>query len=185
VSPIHAGGPLNVSSSQNPQDRLTISSANRQGQVSSDLDIVVTLIEQGKPVIGAPISLALVSAPGSDAKQKPATGLTDGKGQFHSTLHLSRLAGDHLLLARSGSYSDEVHVIGQTEATGSSIKLPFGNINISSNPLVVWLSVGCFALILLGVLVNINVMRRFVWSATGGRIFHWLRRRLPAGHPTS
>src|SRR5207237_10069827 len=108
---------------------------------------------------------------------------TYGNGRFHSVVHVIRLDGDHLLRARSGEYSDEVHVLGQTASTGSSVKLPFGNINVSGNPLVVWLSVACFALILLGIVVNINVMRRFIWSFTGAKLlrFHWWRRGPRAG----
>ena len=166
-----------VGAAQSTQDQLTIAPIARQDAVNSDVGVVVTLIVQGNTVAGAPISVSLVSAPGADAAVKPPTGVTDGKGQFHTRLHLSRLAGDHLLLARSGSYSDEVHVLGQTASTGSSIRLPFGNINVNGNPLIVWLSVACFVLIALGVIVNINVMRRFIWSVTGGRIVALLRKQ--------
>jgi hypothetical protein len=76
-----------------------------------------------------------------------------------------------------------VHVLGQAKTTGASIHLPFGTINISGNPMVVWLSVAAIVLVLAGVAVNINVMRRFVWSLTGGRVLAWWARRRPAKAP--
>jgi len=170
-----------VSAPVNPRDHLTIATATTQGQVGGDVGIVVTLVVEDTPLANAPVSLSLVSSPGSDARVRPATGSTDSNGRFHARLHLSRLAGDHLIVARSGEYSDEVHVVGEIAATGSSFKLPFGAINISGNPLVVWLSVACFALVLGGVVVNINVTRRFLWSNTGGRTLRWLRRRSAEG----
>lgn len=184
VPPAKSGAPRELLSAEQAQNSLTISTASTEGQVGSDLAVVVTLVELGKPVASAPVSLSLVSAPGSDAAVKPSTGVTDDKGQFHGKLHLSRLAGDHLVLGRSGVYSDEVHVLAQAAVVGSSIKLPFGNINITGNPLVVWLSVACFALILLGIIVNLNVMRRFLWSVTGGKLIHLrLGRKRPRVTP--
>jgi hypothetical protein len=179
----HAAAPYVLSAAQSGQDNLRLSPAKSQATVGSTIDIVVTLTVAGKQIADAPISLSIVSAPGADAAVRPATGHTDSSGQFHAALRLSRLVGDTIVLARSGPYSDEVHVLGQAKTTGASIHLPFGTINISGNPMVVWLSVAAIVLVLAGVAVNINVMRRFVWSLTGGRVLAWWARRRPAKAP--
>ena len=100
--------------------------------------------------------------------------MTDGAGTGRGTLHLSAKPGDQLLLAQSGIYSTEVHVLGQGEATTRGVDLPFGlgplNIKVNGNPLVIWLSVATAVLVALGVLVNLEVLRRWLWSITGARL---------------
>jgi len=93
---------------------------------------------------------------------------------------LSASAGDHLLLARSGIYSDEIHVLGAPPAVKSGADNPtLGldqlHITVSGNPLVIWLSVACAALVLLGVLVNIEVIVGAVWGLTFARLIFLLR----------
>ena len=164
--------------------QLTIAVGQPKGAPGSDIDFTVTLVLSGKPVAGAPVAMSILSAPGTDAKVTPGSGVTDASGTFRGILRLSNKAGDHLLLAQSGIYSDEVHVLGQTPAGSSSTTLPFGLGNLSiltaGNPLVVWLSVATAALIVLGVIVNINVLRRFAWALTVGRLITRLRRPRPA-----
>lgn len=178
VAPNHAASNFVLSAAQRSTGNgVRISAGSSQAAVGSRVSILVTLVVDGKPVAGAPVSLAIVSAPGPDARIAPSQGVTDATGQFHARLRLSRLAGDHLLLARSGQYSDELNVLGEVKTAGASIHLPFGSINVSGNPLVVWLSVAAFILLALGVVVNVNVMRRFLWSITGGKLIALLVHR--------
>ncbi len=162
------------------RDSLTLSAADGQAAAGSTVALVVTLTADGKAVSGAPVKLSILSAPGRDAGVSPATGLTDGTGVFHATLRLSRKAGDHLLLATSGIYSDEAHVLGQAPAAASGV-LGLGGlkIHLTGNPVIVGLAVATGVLLLLGVLVNVEVVRRAVWSFTIGRFVH--RRRAPDG----
>src|SRR5204862_391023 len=55
-----------------------------------------------------------------------------------------------------------------------AVDLPFGlgplDIKVTGNPLVVWLSVATAVLVALGVLVNLEVLRRWLWSITGARL---------------
>jgi hypothetical protein len=53
-----------------------------------------------------------VVVPGGDASISPAKGVTDASGRVSGVLHLSKRAGDHIILARSGQYSDEIKVTG-------------------------------------------------------------------------
>jgi hypothetical protein len=81
-----------------------------------------------------------------------------------------------LLLARSGIYSDEAHVLGVTLTSASGADLPFGlGLNVSGNPLVILLSVACALLIAVGILVNVEVLRRSFWDVTFGKLIARLR----------
>lgn len=155
-----------------------------QANPGSTVDFVVTLTIDGRPVSGAPISMSLVSAPNPDATVAPRSGTTDTSGSFRGLLRLSRKSGDHLLLATSGIYSDEVHVDGQSPSAAAGGGLPFGlgalKIHVNGNPVVVWLAVATGILVLLGILVNIEVLRRAVWSFTIGRLLHRHRRSAPS-----
>jgi hypothetical protein len=183
VSGFHAGGPMDRSGNQStPHHELTLAVGQPRGAPGADIDFTVTLVVEGKPVAGAPVAMAVLSAPGPDAKVTPGAGATDASGNLRGVLHLSGKAGDHLLLAQSGIYSDEVHVVGQTPAAGTTLPFGLGNLNIftAGNPLVVWLSLATAALIALGVVVNLNVLRRFAWGMTVGRLIARLRRPRPA-----
>src|SRR4029077_6328139 len=73
-----------------------------------NVPFTVTLTAFGQPVVGAPVDLLLVVVPGGDASISPAKGVTDASGKVSGVLHLSKRAGDHIILARSGQYSDEI-----------------------------------------------------------------------------
>jgi hypothetical protein len=130
--------------------------------------------------------MILLSAPRSDAAVTPKQGVTDAHGQLRGKLRLSRSPGVHLLLARSGIYSDEINVFGAipTEETAGS-NSPLGidqlHINVSGNPLVIWLSVACVVLVLLGILVNLEVLGATLLRTTIIHPIARLRRRPPAG----
>jgi hypothetical protein len=156
------------------QDGLTLS-ASGQASPGTDVPFTVTLTVGGRGISGATVMLSLVSSPDNHASVTPRAAVTDGSGTGRGTLHLSSKPGDHLLLAQSGIYSTEVHVVGQglASATGG-VNLPFGlgplNIKVNGNALVIWLSVATAILVALGVLVNLEVLRRFLWSISGARL---------------
>jgi hypothetical protein len=140
-----------------------MSVARVQSTPGSTVDFTVTFVVDSRPISGAPVSMILLSAPRSDAAVTPTQGVTDGYGQLRGKLRLSQSPGDHLLLARSGIYSDEINIFGAipTVKTGGS-DTPIGidrlHINVSGNPLVIWLSVACVVLVFLGILVNLEVL---------------------------
>jgi hypothetical protein len=100
-------------------------------------------------VVGAPIQLLLVVEPDKDAVVTPATATTDAKGEIHGSIHLSRTTGDHILLARSGLYSDEVRIRGGAEAVlaGSAIT--------AVRTSIVWGVSACIVLFILGFALNL------------------------------
>jgi hypothetical protein len=164
-----------IAGAWNPKE-LVLSFSSTQAATGSDDAFTATLQLDGRPISGAPVALSLLSAPDSDAKVKLVQSVTDAHGQVHGTLHLSGKPGDHLLLARSGIYSDEAHVIGVTLTSASGLNLPFGlGLNVSGNPLVIWLSVACALLVAIGILVNIDVLRRSFWAVTFGKLVARLR----------
>jgi IPT/TIG domain len=91
---------------------LVLSSSRAAADPGQDVPFTVTLTAFGKPVVGAPVDLLLVVVPGGDASVSPAKGVTDSAGRVSGVLHLSRRAGDHIILARSGQYSDEIKITG-------------------------------------------------------------------------
>jgi hypothetical protein len=114
--PIIAHGPVQFVKPSPPPGpvSLKLDAAANQGDPGADVPFTVTLIAFGKPVVGAPVDLLLVIEPGSDAKLNPAHAVTDAAGRVTGTIHLSGTAGDHIVLARSGIYSDEVRVVGRS-----------------------------------------------------------------------
>ena len=177
--PGHLGGaPHSLPSSSSDVLNLTVS--KNKADTGSDVSFTVTISVQGTPVAAAPVTLTVVSSPGGDTKLSPSSGSTNSRGKLSGTLHLSASPGTTLLLARSGTHSDEVTVLGQKPAAAGLFggKLPFGlNVDLSGNPLVVWLSVATVLLILIGVAVNLDVLRRFLWSISFGRLMRRLRAR--------
>jgi hypothetical protein len=92
---------------------LKLETAANQGDPGSGVPFTVTLVAFGKPVTGAPVDLLMVIEPGSDAALEPPHAVTDASGQVKGTIRLSKTPGDHIVLARSGIYSDEVRVVGR------------------------------------------------------------------------
>ena len=178
--PGHVGGPP---SGQGTENELNLTVSKNKADAGTDITFTVTIATHGTPVAGAPVTLSIVSAPGTDTVLSPTSGATNLAGRLSGTLHLSSSPGTTLLLARSGVHSDEVTVLGQKPAAAGLFggKLPFGlNIDLSGNPLVVWLSVATALLILVGVVVNLDVLRRFLWSITFRRLIRRHRAHPPA-----
>ncbi|HEV7678979.1 MAG TPA: IPT/TIG domain-containing protein [Candidatus Dormibacteraeota bacterium] len=113
--PVIAQGPVNFVKPPPPPGpvSLKLDTVSGQADPGNAVAFTVTLIAFGKPVPGAPVDLVMVIEPGSDAGLDPAHGVTDDQGQLKGTIHLSHTPGDHIVLARSGIYSDEVRVVGR------------------------------------------------------------------------
>lgn len=92
--------------------QLTLSPARDQAAPGTVVPFAVTLIAFGKPVPGAAVTVQLVTVPGADARVSLTSTVTDASGQVHGLLSLSRIPGEHVVLARSGIYSDEILVVG-------------------------------------------------------------------------
>lgn len=92
---------------------LTLTSDRSSADPGVNIPFTVSLSAFGNPVVGAPVDLLLVVVPGGDASISPAKGVTDAGGRVSGVLHLSKRAGDHIILARSGQYSDEIKVTGR------------------------------------------------------------------------
>jgi hypothetical protein len=101
--------------------QLNLSTPSDNAAPGSDVTFTVTLAAFDKPLVGAPVELVMVVEPGTDASITPSTGVSDATGKLTGTIHLSKTAGDHIVLARSGQYSDEIRVVGNGDgAVGSS-----------------------------------------------------------------
>ena len=102
VKPPKPGGPVDLTLSADPH-------SIGPGRVA---DLVVTLLLNGQPVAGAEVSLSMIYAPAADYSFTPARGVTDANGTFHSSVRISSRAGDNVILAQSGIFSDQDRVIG-------------------------------------------------------------------------
>lgn len=96
-----------------PPVNITLSSAVAEADPGKDIPISAVLVAFGKPVAGAKVELSLVVVPGTDARVTPAEAVTDAEGRISGVLHLSRTPGDHILLAQSGTTSDEIRLVGR------------------------------------------------------------------------
>ena len=154
---------------------LRLNSAANQSDPGSTVKFTVTLIAFGKPVAGAPVDLLLVIEPGSDASILPTHAVTDANGQVQGTIHLSKTPGDHIVLARSGIYSDEIRVVGRgaSNAVAASNQLP-GSAPSSAPPFlavrspVLWALVSCLLLFGVGFGLNLITSPAVVGAPEGG-----------------
>ncbi len=143
---------------------LRLQSAAEQADPGGSVAFTVTLTAFGKPIAAAPVDLLLVIEPGSDAAVTPSHAVTDANGQVSGVIHLSKTAGDHIVLARSGIYSDEIRVVGRTASNTVAAANQAGNSAPpgSSPPLlavrspVLWALLSC--LLLFGAGFGLNLM---------------------------
>jgi len=142
---------------------LQLKSAAVHAAPGDTVDFTVTLTAFGRPMTGAPVDLVMVIEPGSDASIDPTHAVTDASGQVHGVLHLSRTAGDHIILARSGIYSDEIRVVGGTDqAITAGARAPGASARPSDTPPllavrspVLWALASCLLLFGLGFGLNL------------------------------
>ena len=105
--PPHPSGPV----------ALTLRAPESTAQAGRTVPFTVSLQSFGHPVTGAPVQLLIVYEPGTDGAITPAAATTDANGEVHGLVRLSRTPGEMIILARSGTYSDEIRLIGSSATT--------------------------------------------------------------------
>ncbi|HEV7465086.1 MAG TPA: IPT/TIG domain-containing protein [Candidatus Dormibacteraeota bacterium] len=143
---------------------LALKSDQSAADPGVNIPFTVSLSAFGNPVVGAPVDLLLVVVPGGDASISPAKGVTDASGRVSGVLHLSKRAGDHIILARSGQYSDEIKVTGRgLVSTGGAggTDSGLGNVGGSSpqRTIIVAALLACLVLFLSGFGINLATAR--------------------------
>jgi hypothetical protein len=146
---------------------LVLAASKLNAEPGTNVPITVTLSAFGKPVVGAPVDLILVVVPGGDASISPTKGVTDSAGKMAGVLHLSERAGQHIILAKSGDYSDEIQVTGNgltdTAAGGTSPDSGIGGALTGGSPqrtIIVAALLACLVLFLSGFGINVATARR-------------------------
>jgi hypothetical protein len=153
VKPARPAGPV----------QLSLSPTTEQADPGQDVPVSVTLTAFGKPVAGAPVEFVMVIEPGKDASLSPPTVVTDEQGKAQAVLHLSATPGDHIVLARSGQYSDEIRVVGRGRATAASLAAGGGDAGatpFSQRLLIVGLLALCLVLFLSGFAIQLRAGAR-------------------------
>jgi hypothetical protein len=166
AGPIIAHGPVPFVKPSPPPGpvSLRLQSAANQTDPGGSVKFTVTLIAFGKPIVGAPVDLLLVIEPGSDATIVPAHAVTDANGQVQGSIRLSKTPGDHIVLARSGIYSDEIRVVGRSATNtvaAAGNQLPSGPATAAPPFLavrspVLWALISC--LLLFGIGFGLNLV---------------------------
>ena len=166
---------------------LVLTPSESTADPGQNVPFTVTLTAFGQPVVGAPVDLILVVVPGGDASISPAKGVTDAQGKVSGVLHLSKRAGDHIILARSGQYSDEIKITGRgladTGAAGGGTDNGLGGITGGSpqRTIIVAALLACLVLFLSGFGINVATSRRPADAAVAaGRPRPSLRESLAA-----
>lgn len=98
---------------------LALKAATTTATPGKTVPFVVTLKAAGNPVANAPVQMVIAYEPAADGSVSPTSGVTDNKGEFHGTLHISKTPGEMIVLARAGEFSDEVRVLGSTAGTAA------------------------------------------------------------------
>ena len=91
----------------------------------SAIPYTVTVTAFGGAVSGLRVNVVIALEPATDASITTGTTTTDGAGQVHGFLHLSRTPGVTLLLATSGPYRNEVEITTRGVTTSSIGGAPF------------------------------------------------------------
>lgn len=123
LPPVVVGGtppPIPPSHPTNGSIALSLKPTSTSAKPGKTVPFLVTLLAYGRPVGNAPVQMVVAYEPGPDAVISPMSGVTDAKGQFHGTIHLSKTPGEMIILARTGEFSAEVQMIG-TNATAATV----------------------------------------------------------------
>ena len=144
VKPPKGNSPVQLSLDANPHEASPGSTA----------DLLVTLKLNGKPVNGATVSLSMLSSPAGDYAFTPISGVTDADGVFKARVKISGKPGENIILAQSGVFSDQDHVVGM----GST---PAGSVNHGVAVPWLWVGGGALALALVtgGMVLQLRSMR--------------------------
>jgi len=163
--PVIAHGPVAFFKPSPPPGpvSLRLDSAANQADPGSAVKFTVTLTAFGKPIAGAPVDLLIVIEPGADASIDPTHAVTDASGKVQGVIHLSKTPGDHIVLARSGIYSDEIRVVSRSATNTVATARQGGGANPADTPPllavrspVLWALVSC--LLLFGVGFGLNLV---------------------------
>ena len=145
---------------------LVLTPGSQSADPGQDVPFTVTLTAFGQPVVGAPVDFLLVVVPGGDASVSPAKGVTDAQGKVSGVLHLSKRSGDHIILARSGQYSDEIKVTGRGLANtggaggGTDSGVGGGGGGSPQRTIIVAALLACLVLFLSGFGINVATARK-------------------------
>lgn len=154
-APIISTGPVPFHPLRNPPSPVQLTlGMPAHANPGATVPFTVSLVAFGKPVTGAPVTIQLVVVPGADARLSPTSAVTDAQGQVRGTLVLSRTPGDHIILARSGLFSDEIRLVGGTEPPQlAAMTQPHAG---QGPPVALLLAlIGCVLLLLAGAVVNL------------------------------
>jgi hypothetical protein len=168
VKPPPAPGPVS----------LKLESSKGTTDPGATVDFTVTLEAFGKPLVGAPVDLLMVIEPGADASLDPSHAVTDANGQVHGVIHLSRTPGDHIVLARSGIYSDEIRVVGRgahnvvaaAPEPGGAASAPSGPSFLQVRSPILWALASCLLLFGLGFGLNLATAPAAAGAGAGAAV---------------
>lgn len=155
------GGPLPTLPPSHPTNGPVAMSLKTNASTAlpgKTVPFTVTLTAYGQPVANAAVQMVIAYEPASDGTVTPSSGITDAKGQFKGTVHLSKTPGEMIILARAGEFSDEVRLVGSTTATTA-------HLSGGSAPLLNLIPIGIVVLASLLVLTGIGIR---LWLAFGG-----------------
>ena len=145
---------------------LTISTATKQPAAGRVIKFTVRVTTPTrKPVVRAAVFLRFQSSPSKDARLVPKVGKTNARGIFRGTLRLGRKPGVYVLVAQAGRFSARLRLVSRPVRAVS---------HVATNPILAWVALATIGLVLLGIFVNLEVLRRLTWSLTIGR---FTRRR--------
>jgi hypothetical protein len=157
---------------------LKLESSKGTTDPGATVDFTVTLEAFGKPLVGAPVDLLMVIEPGADASLDPSHAVTDANGQVHGVIHLSRTPGDHIVLARSGIYSDEIRVVGRgahnvvaaAPEPGGAASAPSGPSFLQVRSPILWALASCLLLFGLGFGLNLATAPAAAGAGAGAAV---------------
>ena len=104
----------------NGQIALSLKTTSTTAKPGKTVPFTVTLLAYGRPVGNAPVQLVVAYEPAPDASISPTSGVTDAKGQLHGVIHLSKVPGEMIILARTGEFSDEIQLVGSNTVAATS-----------------------------------------------------------------
>lgn len=114
------GGPAPALPPSHPTNGLvamSLKTSSTSALPGKTVPFTVTLKAYGRPVANAAVQMVIAYEPAKDGSVTPVSGVTNAKGQFRGTVHLSKTPGEMIVLARSGEFSDEVQLVGSTSAS--------------------------------------------------------------------
>ena len=113
-------GFLPLPAAPNPIQLHMIASTTRT-KPGGSVDLTATLQLNGKPIAGAPVTFQITDSPGTDAQLSAAKGVTAPDGTVHVTLVTSKKAGETVVVATSGAFSDQMRILTYSPAASTNL----------------------------------------------------------------